>query len=136
MPRPERRDITFTIDRLWAEQWFEQHPEILARPLPHPVIVVGPMRSGTTRMHRLLAADHRFTHMRSFETISPVPRPGFLHGGHDFREDITPMAASAYYLVVPLGGNTEGLYGESSSGAARPVGVQACAVPQMVDACP
>ena len=30
-------------DRLWAQQWFERYPEILARPLPHPVIVVGPM---------------------------------------------------------------------------------------------
>src|SRR5690606_8117321 len=64
-------------DRLWAEMWFARHPEILARPLPHPVIVVGPMRSGTTRMHRLLAADPRFSHLRSFETISPVPRPDF-----------------------------------------------------------
>lgn len=72
-------------DRLWAQQWFERHPEILARPLPRPVIVVGPMRSGTTRMHRLLAADHRFTHLRSFETISPVPRPDFDPHGHDSR---------------------------------------------------
>jgi hypothetical protein len=72
-------------DRLWAEQWFARHPEILAQPLPHPVIVVGPMRSGTTRMHRLLSTDRRFTHLRSFETISPVPRPGFVHGGPDSR---------------------------------------------------
>ena len=72
-------------DRLWAEQWFARHPEILARPLPHPVIVVGPMRSGTTRMHRLLSADRRFSHMRSFETISPVPRPDFAFGGKDSR---------------------------------------------------
>jgi hypothetical protein len=72
-------------DRLWAQQWFARHPEILARPLPRPVIVVGPMRSGTTRMHRLLAADHRFTHLRSFETISPVPRPGFDGEGPDSR---------------------------------------------------
>ncbi|MBO0748943.1 MAG: sulfotransferase [Porphyrobacter sp.] len=64
-------------DRLWAEQWFASHPEILARPLPHPVVIVGPMRSGTTRLHRLLSTDTRFTHMRSFETISPVPRPDF-----------------------------------------------------------
>jgi hypothetical protein len=72
-------------DRLWAQQWFARHPEILARPLPHPVIVVGPMRSGTTRMHRLLSTDRRFTHLRSFETISPVPRPDFVHGGPDSR---------------------------------------------------
>ena len=37
------------IDRLRAERWFADHPEILSRPLPHPVIVVGPMRSGTTQ---------------------------------------------------------------------------------------
>lgn len=72
-------------DRLWAQQWFARHPEILARPLPHPVIIVGPMRSGTTRMHRLLSCDRRFTHLRSFETISPVPRPDFSHGGKDSR---------------------------------------------------
>ena len=72
-------------DRLWAQQWFERHPEILERTLPHPVIVVGPMRSGTTRMHRLLSSDHRFTHLRSFETISPVPRPDFTFGGEDSR---------------------------------------------------
>ena len=72
-------------DRLWAQMWFDRHPEILDRRLPHPVIVVGPMRSGTTRMHRLLSADRRFTHMRSFETISPVPRPDFTHGGFDSR---------------------------------------------------
>ena len=68
-----------------AEQWFANHPEILARPMRRPVIVVGPMRSGTTRMQRLLAADRRFNHLRSFETISPVPRPDFEPGGFDSR---------------------------------------------------
>ena len=72
-------------DRLWAQQWFARYPEILARPLPHPVVIVGPMRSGTTRLHRLLSGDERFTHIRSFETISPVPRPGFERGGFDSR---------------------------------------------------
>lgn len=93
--------VKILTDRAWAEQWFERHPEILARPLPHPVIVVGPMRSGTTRMHRLLAADHRFTHMRSFETISPVPRPGFVHGGPDFRVTLAARIARLARLANP-----------------------------------
>ena len=93
--------VKILVDRLWAEQWFERHPEILARPMPHPVIVVGPMRSGTTRMHRLLAADHRFTHMRSFETISPVPRPGFVHGGPDFRVTLAARIARLARLANP-----------------------------------
>ena len=93
--------VKILADRAWAEQWFERHPEILARPMPHPVIVVGPMRSGTTRMHRLLAADHRFTHMRSFETISPVPRPEFVHGGPDFRITLAGRIARLARLANP-----------------------------------
>jgi hypothetical protein len=88
-------------DRLRAEQWFARHPEILSRPLPHPVIVVGPMRSGTTRMHRLLAADHRFTHLRSFETISPVPRPEFVPGGPDFRVTLAARIMRVARLANP-----------------------------------
>jgi len=89
------------IDRLRAEQWFADHLEILARPLPHPVIVVGPMRSGTTRMHRLLASDHRFSHLRSFETISPVPRPGFVPGGPDFRVTLASRIMRVARLANP-----------------------------------
>lgn len=61
-------------DRLAAARWFAEHPEIRRRPLAGPVVVVGPMRSGTTRLHRLLAADNRFAHLRFFETAFPVPR--------------------------------------------------------------
>jgi hypothetical protein len=88
-------------DRLWAQMWFARHPEILGRPMPHPVIVVGPMRSGTTRMHRLLAADHRFSHLRSFETISPVPRPEFEHGGRDFRVTLAARIMRVARLANP-----------------------------------
>jgi hypothetical protein len=93
--------VKVLVDRLWAEQWFRRHPEILARPTPHPVIVVGPMRSGTTRMHRLLASDHRFTHMRSFETISPVPSPDFEPGGPDFRITLAARIARLARLANP-----------------------------------
>jgi hypothetical protein len=77
--------VKVLADRQWAERWFELHPEILSRPLPRPIVIVGPMRSGTTWLHRLLAADHRFSHLRAFETVSPVPRPDFVPGGSDFR---------------------------------------------------
>ena len=76
-------------DRLRAQQWFDRHPEILARPLKNPIVIVGPMRSGTTRLHRLLSADDRFTHLRSFETINPVPFAGFEHGQPDHRVTLT-----------------------------------------------
>jgi hypothetical protein len=89
-------------DRLWAQMWFRRHPEILARPIPRPVVIVGPMRSGTTRLHRLLAADRRFSHMRSFETISPVPRPDFEEVLAGRREDFRPVLAGRIMQVARL----------------------------------
>ena len=62
-------------ERLWAEALFARHPGIRARPLAAPVVIVGPMRSGTTRLHRLLASDTRFSHLRLFEAMCPVPWP-------------------------------------------------------------
>ena len=93
--------VKVLVDRLWAEQWFSRHPEILARPLLRPVVIVGPMRSGTTRIHRLLSADHRFTHLRSFETISPVPRPDFQHGAPDFRATLAARIMKVARLANP-----------------------------------
>ena len=43
--------------RLLSEYWFKRHPEILERPMRSPVVIVGPMRSGTTRLHRRSATD-------------------------------------------------------------------------------
>lgn len=90
-------------DRLWTQHWLSEHPEIEQRTLQRPVFVVGPMRSGTTRLHRLLAADDRFSHLRFFETISPTPRPEFRHGEIDKR---TAYARRILTLVHSLNPNT------------------------------
>jgi hypothetical protein len=70
------------VDRLRAEALFAAHPEIRARPLAPPLVICGQMRSGTTRLQRLLACDDRFAHLRLFETLSPVPKP---YAGRDPR---------------------------------------------------
>ena len=89
-------------DRLYAQMWFQRHPEILARTVRRPVVIVGPMRSGTTRLHRLLASDRRFAHLRSFETISPVPRPGFEAVLEGREQDFRPKLASRIMKVARL----------------------------------
>jgi Sulfotransferase family len=61
--------------RLYAQDLLTRHPEILERHIPDPVVVVGLGRSGTTRLHRLLAADARFLHLQSWESVFPVPWP-------------------------------------------------------------
>ena len=59
--------------RIRAATLWKAHPEILSRPLLAPIIILGQMRSGTTRLHRLLACDDRFSHMRLQESLIPVP---------------------------------------------------------------
>lgn len=61
------------VQRLKAEALLAAHPEIEARPLAPPVVVIGAMRSGTTRLQRLLACDARFVHTRLFEALTPLP---------------------------------------------------------------
>ena len=89
-------------DRLISIDWFKRHPEILERRILRPVVIVGPMRSGTTRLHRLLASDRRFSHMRSFETISPVPRPDFEEVLAGRKEDFRPKLAQRVMRVARL----------------------------------
>lgn len=55
---------------LWRDR-----PELLATPLAPPIIVIGHMRSGTTRIHTLLAADPAFSHTRYCDAYHPVPAP-------------------------------------------------------------
>jgi len=88
-------------ERLWAQHWCDSEREILAEPLQPPVIVVGPMRSGTTRLHRLLAADERFEHLRFFETVCPVPPPDFRPRGRDPRPRQAGRLLTAVHRLNP-----------------------------------
>jgi hypothetical protein len=54
--------------------WLDR-PELLATRLAPPIIVIGHMRSGTTRIHTLLAADPAHSHTRYCDAYHPVPAP-------------------------------------------------------------
>ncbi len=56
------------LGRLWRER-----PELAATPIAPPIVVVGQMRSGTTRVHRLLAADPALAGTRFANSVDPVP---------------------------------------------------------------
>lgn len=65
--------VGIMMQRLRAHALWAEHPEILDRPVAPPIIVLGHMRSGSTRLQRLLACDRRFAHTRFFESWRPVP---------------------------------------------------------------
>lgn len=62
--------------RMRAARLWQARPGILERELAPPIVVLGQMRSGTTRVHRLLACDPRFAFTRASETLTPVPMAG------------------------------------------------------------
>ena len=57
------------LGKLWREK-----PEILETDVEPPIIIVGQMRSGTTRLHRLLAADPAHSSTRFCDSWNPAPR--------------------------------------------------------------
>jgi len=60
--------------RLQLGAFWKDRPENLHARIASPVIVVGQMRSGTTRVHRLLAADPGLAGTRFCDSWHPVPR--------------------------------------------------------------
>jgi hypothetical protein len=60
--------------RLRAEEWIRRHPEITDESIIAPIVVVGMMRSGTTLLQRLLAADSRFHCAYGWEVVEVAPK--------------------------------------------------------------
>lgn len=72
-------------ERLWFDALMADHPEIDRLELAPPILIVGSMRSGTTRMQRLLATDPAHNALRLYEAQCPVPDPGKLRQRRDPR---------------------------------------------------
>jgi len=71
--------------RLRAQAWFTRHPEIADEVVAAPVVVVGMMRSGTTLVQRLLAADDRLHSALGWEVQQVAPRLGWDPAAEDVR---------------------------------------------------
>ncbi|WP_370653161.1 MULTISPECIES: sulfotransferase family protein [Mycobacterium] len=67
--------------RLRTQEWVRRHPEILDEQVQAPIVVVGMMRSGTTLLQRLLAADPRLSCAYGWEVVEVAPRLGYRFDG-------------------------------------------------------
>jgi len=67
------RLVSLISIRLRAEYFFKKHPEILEQELYPAWIIVGLQRTGTTKLHRLLAVDPNHRVIPSWEVINPMP---------------------------------------------------------------
>lgn len=66
---------TLLTNRLQIQRDLTQHPEIDAVPVPAPVVIVGPPRSGTTFLQRLMSTDPAGRPLLYWETLWPSPPP-------------------------------------------------------------
>lgn len=75
------------LGRLWREK-----PQMAATRIAPPIIVLGQMRSGTTRVQRLLAADPAHRATRFCDALDPVPAT----------PDLRPAKAAAILKALGL----------------------------------
>jgi hypothetical protein len=59
--------------RLRLGLYWQRLPHVLTTDVAPPIFVIGHMRGGTTRVHRLLAADPAFAFTRFCDSWNPVP---------------------------------------------------------------
>jgi hypothetical protein len=76
------RLVSLLCTRLRAEYFFKKYPQILDQPLYPAWIIVGLQRTGTTKLHRLLAADPAHRVIPSWEVINPIPMDLDFFPGH------------------------------------------------------
>jgi len=87
--------------RLRAQEWIRRHPEILEEKVAAPIVVVGMMRSGTTLLQRLLAADPRFVCAYGWEVVEVAPRLDHQFTGVDARIAISEAREAKSRELAP-----------------------------------
>lgn len=73
------------LGRLWRHR-----PDLAETAIAAPIVVVGQMRAGTTRVHRLLAADPAHAGTRFCNALDPLPRT----------PDLRPLKAAAALAIA------------------------------------
>ena len=77
-------------NRLRAEKLFREHPEIGEIEIEPPIVITGMQRTGTTLLHRLLAADPDTRALLSWEAINPAPLTSGRAGGENLHGNQDP----------------------------------------------
>ena len=96
----QKRLSSLLATRLRAEMWFKKHPEILEQELYPVKLICGLQRTGTTKLHRLLAADPDNRTLLSWEAINPIPLNEDQKETH-LRKKAAHLSEKALKLMAP-----------------------------------
>jgi len=75
------------VTHLKMQDYLVRFPEILDEPIVAPVIIVGPQRTGTSKLFRLVAADPQWNVLMTWQALNLVPFGADRPDGHDPRID-------------------------------------------------
>ena len=79
------------VTHLKMQDYLDRYPEILDEPIVAPVVIVGPQRTGTSKLFRLIAADPQWNVLMTWQALNLVPfgadRPDGRDPRIDFAED-------------------------------------------------
>ena len=87
--------------RLRIEALLKQHPEIADIDLGKIIIIAGLQRTGTTTLHRLIAADPDMRALYSWEALNPLPLPGEKAGDPQKRLKQAKVAEKGLAYIAP-----------------------------------
>ena len=87
--------------RLRLADVLRREPDIENIQIGAPLVIAGLQRSGTTLLHRLLAADPDTRALRSWEAVAPLPHPAQRAGKPDRRMAEAEMATRALKYLAP-----------------------------------
>ncbi|MFN2425149.1 MAG: sulfotransferase, partial [Candidatus Binatia bacterium] len=95
------RIIGMLANRLRVEALLREHPEIELASCARPIVIAGLQRTGTTLLHRLLAADPRARALPAWEALSPVPLRGEGRHGSTRRKRLARMSEKGLRWLSP-----------------------------------
>ena len=87
--------------RLKITDLLEKHPEILDIDLGKVLVIAGLQRTGTTTLHRLIAADPNMRSLVSWEALNPLPLEGEKKGQPNKRILLAKQAEKALAYMAP-----------------------------------
>lgn len=95
------RIVAMLGNRLRIEAMYAAHPEIEAIRIERPIVIAGLQRTGTTMLHRLLAADPRARALMSWEALNPAPLAGEGENGSFHRRAIAKGGELGLEVLSP-----------------------------------
>lgn len=91
----QRAALTALIaNRLRIDDAIRRHPQILDEPIRGPIIITGLVRSGTTKLQRMMAADPAVQKLPLWRILNPMPLGPLPADGVDPRITITEQISA------------------------------------------